>query len=317
VKLDVVVPTYNRSGLLRRTVDSLFRAPIPAGLEVTILVVDNNSKDDTEQVVRSLAEGAPVPLRYVRETRQGLSHARNGGIAAGTGDLIGLIDDDEEIDTGWYEAVAREFADPATDFIGGPYLANCEVPMPSWIPSGYNGVIGIIPARPRTVMAPPFPGNLPGGNAVLRRATFDRVGLYDGRLGRSGKGLLSEEDADLYRRLLSAGMHGYHVPDLAIHHHIPASRLTRSYYRRWCYWRGVSLGVADRTTKENTPYLLGVPRYRVKQALLGLFALPRNLSATSGSGEPFTQELALWDLLGFVYGKYFVAIDRFYKDAKK
>ena len=93
MKLDVVVPTYNRSDLLQRTLQSLIDAPVPLGLDVTVLVVDNNSKDNTAEVVRNFAANAALSIVYVKETKQGLSHARNGGIAAGTGDLIGFIDD--------------------------------------------------------------------------------------------------------------------------------------------------------------------------------------------------------------------------------
>jgi glycosyltransferase involved in cell wall biosynthesis len=316
VKLDVVVPTYNRSELLRRTLSSLLRAPVPDGLDVTILVVDNNSKDDTRQVVEQMRAGTKRPLIYLRETKQGLSHARNAGLAAGTGEIIGFIDDDEEVDEHWFEVVAREFSDAATQFIGGPYLANCAVPMPAWLPTGYNGVIGVSEPRPRALFEAAFQGHLNGGNAVFRRTVFERVGVYDVRLGRSGKGLLSEEDAELYRRILGAGLRGFHVPELIIYHHIPASRLTRKYYRSWCYWRGVSHGVADRERQEAAAYLFGLPRYRIRQALSGLMAMPRNLSAVGGSGAAFHRELALWDLLGFIRGKYFVRIESFYTDQK-
>jgi glycosyltransferase involved in cell wall biosynthesis len=79
VKLDVVVPTYNRSHLLRRTVSSVLQAPISDGLDVTVLVVDNNSKDYSEQAAHKIQYiGAPclpncpvplqtwLPLRYGR-----------------------------------------------------------------------------------------------------------------------------------------------------------------------------------------------------------------------------------------------------------
>ena len=238
MKLDVVVPTYNRSHLLQLTVASLLQAPVPEGLEVTVIVVDNNSKDDTKQVVEAIQATASRPVVYVKETEQGSSQSRNAGIRAGKGEIIGFIDDDEEIDEQWYAVVAREFADPATQLIGGPYLPNCSVPMPEWLPPGYNGVIGVVPPKPREAFSPSFPGNLQGGNAVLRRTVFERLGGYSLKLGRTDKGLQSEEDAEFYRRILDAGLLGYHVPDLIIYHYIPESRLTRSYHRSWCYWRG-------------------------------------------------------------------------------
>jgi hypothetical protein len=137
------------------------------------------------------------------------------------------------------------------------------------------------------------------------------VGQYSTKLGRSGKGLLSEEDAELYRRILDAKIHGMHVPDLIIYHHIPGDRLTRKYHRRWCFWRGVSQGVSDRDMKEPVSYILGVPRYRVGRALKGFVSLPSHM-LSSRSGQAFADELSLWDTLGFVYGKHFIRIDKYY-----
>ncbi len=312
MRLDVVVPTYKRSQLLRRTIASLIEAPIPETLEVTIFIIDNNSEDDTERVVLELQAQTDRHLVYVLETNQGSSHARNAGIRAGIGDIIGFIDDDEEIHQDWYNVIAREFEDPATQFIGGPYLPNWGAPPPPWLPPGYHSVIGVVVPKPRSPFGGSFQANLMGGNAVIRRSVFDNIGLYSTKLGRSGKGLLSDEDAQFYRRLCSAGLRGMYVPDLIIHHYIPAGRLTRSYHRRWCYWRGVSQGYGDRESKESVPYLLGVPRHRVGRALKGLLSMPKHLMSPEGAGQAFADELASWDLLGFIYGRYFVRMERYY-----
>jgi glycosyltransferase involved in cell wall biosynthesis len=316
VNLDVVVPTYNRSQLLRRTLASLLKAHIPAGLNVTILVVDNNSKDDTETVVREIAAQSDGRVVYVKETKQGLSHARNGGIGAGTGDVIGFIDDDEEIDHEWYEVVAREFSDPTVNFIGGPYLPNWAAPEPDWLPPGYHAAIGVVLPKPRASFGPGFSGNLMGGNAVIRRKVFEQIGTYSPKLGRSGKGLLSEEDAEFCRRLEAAGIHGMYVPELLIHHHIPAERLTRKYHRRWCYWRAVSQGVLDRELREPVAYAFGIPRHRIGRAVKGLMSYPQHLLSGKGKGQAFADELATWDLFGFIYGKHFINIDAYYADQK-
>ena len=314
MKLDVVVPTYNRRDLLGRTLASLSAATLPPNLTVAVIVVDNNSVDDTETVVRDFAAQSLVPVHYVRETRQGLSHARNAGIAAGDGELIGFIDDDEEIEAHWYEVVAREFADPATEFIGGPYLANWVSPTPDWLPPGYHAAIGAIPPKPRSPFAPEFGANLMGGNAVIRRGVFDRIGGYSTRLGRSGTGLLSEEDAEFLRRLYASGVRGVYVPDLTILHYIDPKRLTRSYHRRWCYWRGVSQGVLARETQEPVAHLFGVPRHLFGRALRGLVAIPKLRFTSHGKASAFASELASWDLLGFLYGRHWINIDKLYAD---
>jgi glycosyltransferase involved in cell wall biosynthesis len=312
MKLDVVVPTYNRSGLLRTALLSLLKAPVPAGLEVTVFVVDNNSVDDTAQVVAEMAENAALPVRYVREKKQGLSHSRNAGIAAGTGDLVGFIDDDEEIEEHWYEVIAREFSDPATEFIGGPYLPNWVSPVPDWLPPGYHAAIGAVPPKPRAVFSPDFGANLMGGNAVIRRDVFERVGGYSTRLGRSGKGLLSEEDAEFYRRMEKVGIRGIYTPDLRIYHYIAPERLTRNYHRRWAYWRAVSQGILDREQRQPVQYLCGIPRHRIGRAVRGLLALPLHRLGSDAKGQAFADELAGWDLAGFVYGKHFIRIESLY-----
>ncbi len=312
MKLDVVVPTYNRSQLLRRTISSLLLAPIPAGLDVTIFIVDNDSKDDTEKVVREIQSQAVRPLAYIKETNQGASHARNAGISNGHGDIIGFIDDDEEIDQNWYNVVAREFADQATQFIGGVYLPNWAVPAPPWLPPGYHGVIGVTPARVRSPYGETFPGIVVSGNAVIRRSVFDLIGPYATKLGRTGKGLLANEDLEFHRRLLNACLHGMYVPDLIIYHHIPADRLTRKYYRRHALWGGISDGVSDREVKAAVRHILGIPRYKIGRALRGMASLPRHRFFTREAGQAFADELASWELLGFIYGKYFIRIERYY-----
>ena len=100
--LDVVVPTYNRRDLLAKTVASLMEAELPDGLAVTVIVVDNNCTDDTASLVRGMKPPGAIRLQYVKEEKQGISNARNGGIAAGSGELVGFVDDDEQVDPAWY-----------------------------------------------------------------------------------------------------------------------------------------------------------------------------------------------------------------------
>ncbi len=279
------------------------RAPVPEGLVVNLYVVDNNSPDDTAAVIRSLQPSATLPMKYICEMGQGSSYARNAGIAAGSGEWIAMLDDDEEIEEHWFQVIARECQDPAVSFIGGPYLPNWQAPAPHWLPPGYHAVIGAIPPKSRGWYSSGQVGMLSGGNAVVRRTVFEQVGTYSVRLGRTNKGLLSEEDAEFFRRALAAGLDGRHIPDLAVYHFIPVERLTRKYHRRWAFWRAVSHGLLDKETREPVAYFLGIPRHRIGRAFRSLVALPKNL-LTHGQAQAFADELASWDLLGFVYGRF-------------
>lgn len=316
IKLDVVVPTYNRSRLLALALDSLLRAPVPPELQVTLYVIDNNSKDDTLAVVETKRQTAALLITYVLATRQGLSNARNAGICAGTGDIVAFIDDDEEIDSEWFRVLAREFRSPEVLFLGGPYLPNWVSPAPSWLPPGYPAVLGVIPPKPRAVIDDSFQGNLMGGNCALRRSVFERVGMYDPHLGRSDKGLLSDEDAEFFGRVRQTGMTGLYVPEFAIHHYIAPERLTKQYYRRWVYWRAVSQGAQARRAPESVAHLGSIPRYRIGRALRGLLDYPRRRLLKRSAGEAFSGVLAICELAGFLYGRHFARIAGFYRDKK-
>ena len=87
MRLDVIIPTYNRHEMLRRTLNSLLAAEVPHGLDVRVTVVDNNSTDQTRQTVEEYTKRFGGRLNYVFESRQGRSSALNAGIKATRGRL--------------------------------------------------------------------------------------------------------------------------------------------------------------------------------------------------------------------------------------
>ena len=301
--LDVIVPTYERPRSLRRALDTLLAAPVPAELTAHVIVVDNDGTDKTFEVIRDASERFPGRVMYVRERRRGKSYALNTALSLTRADLIGLVDDDEEIDSGWYQAIADAFADDAVDFIGGRCLPRWGAVPPSWMPERWRGVIGFVDdGDSELVFGKDAPGMLMGGNAVIRRRVLDRVGAYSTALGPSpDRRLLSGEDQDLYARLIEAGAHGLYVPALTIYHFVPPQRLTKRYYRRWTFWNGVATGVIGRLTPQDVPHVGRVPRHLFGSAVRGLVS-----AAAPGreADERFSGELALWHLAGVLYGSY-------------
>jgi len=248
-------------------------------------------------------------LDYLFELRQGRTFALNAGIAHARGELIGTIDDDEEIDVHWYERVYQAFAEnPQLDFIGGACVPRWGAERPEWLPESHGSVIGWVDGGNRVVPYDEnYPGILMGGNAVLKRTVFERVGVYSTELGRTAKGLLSCDDEDMYRRLLAAKTFGLYLPDLIIHHYVPPERLTKSYYRRWCYWNGVSRGWLGRGQREPVTYLGGVPRYLYGNAVRGIAEIAAGVfrPVARQPKRRFTNQLAVCDLIGFIYGTHF------------
>ena len=106
MRLDVVIPTYNRASLLQRALESVLAADRPNGMSVGVTVVDNRSTDDTRAIVESFVPRFGGGLHYIYEAIAGRSAALNTGISATRGDLVGMIDDDEEVDRGWLLTIA-------------------------------------------------------------------------------------------------------------------------------------------------------------------------------------------------------------------
>jgi glucosyl-dolichyl phosphate glucuronosyltransferase len=310
MQLDVVIPTHNRALMLRRTLDSLLAALPADNLHVRVTVVDNNSADDTHSTVQSYEPAFGNRLAYVFESRQGRSFALNAGIRSTAGDLIGMIDDDEQIDRNWYRTIQSQFERGDIDFIGGPYVPNWGAEPPTWLPLNCLGAIGVVDGGPNVrPYDASYPGILMGGNAVISRAMFERVGLYNTSLGRTGRRLLSGEDDEMYQRLLGAGGRGLYVPELIIYHFIPPERLTRSYFRRWCFWRGVSEGLIIRNRHASIPHLAGIPRYLYGNALRGFFGVTAGRIKNSREhAKVFESELDIWNAAGVFYGRHFYSM---------
>ena len=292
MKLSVVIPTYNRAALLERTLTSLFSFRPPAELDVVVVVVNNRSSDNTAEVSRRF------PVQYLYEEKPGRSNALNAGISSSTSELIAMIDDDEEITSSWYVRIAEAFRKQDVDYIGGPYWPKFEISPPRWLDHKLHGVVGWLDFgdEPKEY-GPDFPGLLLGGNAVIRREVINKVGPYNTAIGRRGTRLMTGEDDEMYKRLQGVGARGMYYPDLAVYHWIPAARLSKSYVRRWTFWDGVSDGIRDRQNGGVFPRILGIPRYRCGRLARAPLKALRQPSAV------FKEELTLWSLAGFCYGR--------------
>jgi glycosyltransferase involved in cell wall biosynthesis len=302
MKLTVVIPTFNRAELLRHTLRSLAEAERPRGLETCLLVVDNNSTDETRRAVEECQKNFELEIRYLFEPRQGKSRALNTAIENASGDLLGMIDDDEEVCVGWLSEVARVFLNrwEEVDFIGGRYIPQWETEPPAWLPKQYTGVVGFSnPGEEELEYGSSFKGMMPGGNAVVKLSVLRELGGYNESLGPVGKNLMGCEDDEMYHRLLDAGKRGLYCPRLNIRHRVPAYRLTKKYFRRWCYGWGASQSVIDRHRTDYTgPRVLGVPRYLYGNATRGAFRMLRALLKRNRD-QAFAEELSLWVLAGF------------------
>jgi glucosyl-dolichyl phosphate glucuronosyltransferase len=307
MQLDLILPTYNRCHNLPHVFESIRDATIPAGVDVRVLVVDNHSTDQTRQVVEAELQLWGGRMSYLFEPQQGKSFALNSAIQKTSGELIGIFDDDQEVGVNWFNTITEAFKQDDLDFISGPVLPRWDSAVkPAWLPQTYRSVLGWVDGGDKILdYGKDYDGIMTGGNTVMRRRVIERIGLYDTRLGRTNTNLIGGEDQDFHERMMAAGMRGQYRPDLVMHFRVAQKRLTKTYYRDWCYWNAVSLGVMDRARPKPMPYFLGVPRYMFANAVNGVIAHLKAPVSNTDAAALFTHELAIRHWVGYFYGKHF------------
>jgi glucosyl-dolichyl phosphate glucuronosyltransferase len=305
----VVIPTHNRAEDLRETLASLRGLTTRASWEV--LVVDNKSTDHTRAVVEESQREFPAPLRYLLETEQGRSAALNAGFRAARGEIILTTDDDVRVAQDWLDQAVAALQRFRCAYVGGRVLPIWGGRRPSWMPDTGGRLwvpIAMLDFGPEPLE---FLTRAPlGVNMALRRDVLAKAGDFDNALGRKAGTLLGQEVREWCMRVRAAGMTGFYIPEMVIHHKVPAARLTKGYFRRSFYWRGVSrailyrMAAADPETPEEpspglarAPRIGGVPRYLYRTFLANLAGFLRAL-ARRDSRAILDTEMQLWFYAG-------------------
>ncbi|MDB6169894.1 MAG: hypothetical protein JWM88_2758 [Verrucomicrobia bacterium] len=224
----VAIPTYRRADLLRQTLEGVVRQDYPPHL-LEILIVDNNSPDNTRAMVESFSAGPLIP-RHVLETRQGANHARNRAIREARGEIILFGDDDILVGPDWVREIARPFQENPGVRIGA--VAGEVIPVfpdgcPDWV-AGFHG-----PQAFRADSGPLRAGQIPmSANLAFRRATFPELGFFDTELGRKGGVVFGGDENLAIKRLLRGGYQVWFAPAAVARHQMPRGRTTFAYVRR-------------------------------------------------------------------------------------
>lgn len=241
-KVSIIVATYNRASLLGETLVSLAHhlATESINADVEVIVVDNNSSDDTTAVANSFKSGF-ADLKVIFESKQGLSPARNAGLAIAGGDFIVFLDDDVELEANWLNGLLCEFTDPEISVVGGKVLAFGNRTLPDWLPHEYAYLVSVFDPSEVVVDLP----TVMGGNSAVRRRVFETTGMFNPTLGRRGNKLLGGEEVEFYRRISAAGGRIVYTPHATILHKID-NKIREDYVIDYAYWLGVSEANIDK-----------------------------------------------------------------------
>jgi glycosyltransferase involved in cell wall biosynthesis len=243
VDFTLAIPTYNGASRLPELLERLQNQLHTEHFSWEIIVVDNNSTDNTAKVVQNYQASwqHPYPLKYCFEPKQGAAHARHTAVKEAQGKYIGFLDDDNYPTSNWV-AAAYEFGEKHPNV--GAYASQIH---PNWEvqpPANFHRIAAFLAITER--------GNLPllyepekkllppsAGLVVRREAWLKSVPNQAILTGRVAGNMLTGEDLEMLSHIQKSGWQIWYNPEMEIYHQIPHWRLQREYLIP--FFRGIGL----------------------------------------------------------------------------
>ncbi|MBW4642863.1 MAG: hormogonium polysaccharide biosynthesis glycosyltransferase HpsE [Goleter apudmare HA4340-LM2] len=233
IDFTVAIPTYNGEARLPLVIECLLQQKGVENLNWEIIVVDNNSKDTTVNIVHDYQKNwcYPFPLKYIFEAAQGAAFARSRAILEARGEIVGFLDDDNLPAHNWVIEAHNFFAEhPQVGACASQIHGVFEVEPPEVL-KPILFYLAITERGDQTHIYEPNKQGFPpsAGLVVRRNAWKNNVPTRLFLVGRVGSSMLGGEDAESLLYIYRAGWEIWYNPEMVVDHIIPAWRLERDY----------------------------------------------------------------------------------------
>lgn len=222
-KIAIVICTYKRPDMLELALRSLAEQSADRGL-FQVLVVDNNSQDETESIVRKYSKEYDN-FTYLLETKQGLSHARNCGYMNAEADYVAYMDDDAKANKDYLEKASELIDNMSPDIFGGPIFPFYLSDNPDWFMDKYE-------YRHTEKPTGWYKGSFSGSNMIFKRELLVENSGFPTEVGMKGNALGYGEETALIAKLREQGKKLYFSQELIMTHFVPELKKSLAY---WLY----------------------------------------------------------------------------------
>lgn len=270
VDVSIVICTYNRCESLKITLESLLKQDADDRIYWRVLIVDNNSTDQTKNVVESFMKRFDGRLKYFLETQRGISYARNRGIKEALGEFIAFTDDDCVIDKNWVSNLYDTFKQYNADAVGGRILPIYPEQVPAWVKDNIQLLCGAIVFHDHGEGVQMYQKPMVeavGANMSFRAEVFRTYGPFRTDLG-VGRGVMGE-DTEFFKRIQKGEAKLYYSGNALVWHPVDAKRMTLGYIGRWNVALGKYRAVVDEHGKLDPQwkYYFRIPRYLIRKLI--------------------------------------------------
>ena len=245
IKYSIIIPTYNRANILNKCLQHIRELDNP-NEDWEILVMNNNSTDNTEDVIRDHQHKLPQ-LRYFNTKDPGLHIGRNVGCEKAKGEILCYIDDDSFVSKGWLKGIKDSFRDPDVVLVGGPSFPEYEDEHPEWINQLWNKVefgkclayLSLVDLGDKVKHISPL--YVLGCNFSIRKNTLLKIGGFHPD-GMPKNKILFRGDGETFviYKIKDFNHSALYSPSIMIHHYIPKTRQTTEYFYRRAFNQGIS-----------------------------------------------------------------------------
>lgn len=223
--ISYIICTYNRAEYLSKALEALAHQNYPDFNDFEIVIINNNSTDNTQQVVESFVQKYPkIKIVYALEEKQGLSNARNKAIEVSNADWLAFLDDDAYVHADYtLKLISFIKLNHNIKAMGGPILLDFESPKPGWYTHYLGSLFGYFkPYEESRLFTKNFYPR--GSNMIFHRTLFEKYGLFNPNLGRIGRNMMGSEEKDMFQRIFKGKEKVYYLHSAIIFHLVPDFR---------------------------------------------------------------------------------------------
>ncbi len=248
--ISVIIPTFNRSILLKDCLESLTLQTLET-LKFEVILVDNGSTDDTRAVAESFH--SRLQLKYIFAPESGLHIGRHAGMHKASSEILVFCDDDIIADPSWLESISGAFRDSDVTLVGGNNRPLFESNPPVWLQRLWNRPVASGQALAHLSILDfgegefdVDPGYIWGCNFAVRRNALEQAGgFHPDSMPYKKIRLRGDGETAVSDYIRKSGLRARFHAGASVRHRVPVTRMSMLYFKNRSYAQGISDSYTD------------------------------------------------------------------------